>query len=271
MSHKNKKEETFSEEKLEYIRRRIEELKPWYHKIDLGGGVVTPGCDYEHMWDATRRVMETVDYYSKKVLDLASWDGLWAFTAEQKGASLVVSSDIRMEGYRNLLFAREILGSDVIPMCNVAVQDLKNRLNVVGMPEKFDIIHHYGLFYHLRDPMISLAQVRSMLSHDGVLILESAFIDDDSASYMAFSGLPGNHHFYGISDTWAPTRLCLKEMLIRSFLKPVREEDWQVVKSKAKRRLFSKLLPVDRITIIAEIMDPDEGHIVDQRKVFGPQ
>ena len=271
MSHKNKKEDTFSEEKLEYIRRRIEELKPWYHKIDLGSGVVTPGRDYDHMWDATRRVMETVDYHNKKVLDLASWDGLWAFTAEQKGASLVVSSDIRLEGYRNLLFAREILGSDIIPMCNVAVQDLKNRLDVVGMPEKFDIVHHYGLFYHLRDPMISLSQVRSMLSDDGVLILESAFVDDDSSSYMAFSGLPGNHHFYGISDTWAPTRLCLKEMLIRSFLKPVREEDWQIVKSKGKKGLFSKMVPVDRITIIAGVMDPDEGHAVDQRKVFGPQ
>lgn len=268
---KNKNKIIFSEEKLEYINRKIEELEPWYHKIDLGGGVVTPGRDYDHMWDATRRVMETIDYRNKNVLDLASWDGLWAFKAEQNGASLVVSSDIRLEGYRNLLFAREILESDIIPMCNVSVQDLKSRLNVVGMPEEFDIIHHYGLLYHLRDPMLSLSQVRGMLSSDGILILETAFVDDDSSSYMAFSGLPGNHHFYGISDTWAPTRLCLKEMLIRSFLRPVREEDWQVVKSKGKRGIFSKIVPIDRITIIAEVMDMDEGHDVDKRKVFGPQ
>lgn len=264
-------ERTFSEEQLEYINRRIEELSPWYHKIDLGGGIVTPGRDYERMWDATRRVMDQIDYTGKKVLDLASWDGLWAFTAEQKGASFVVSSDIRLEGFRNLLFAREILQSDVIPMCNVAIQDLKNRMAVVGMPEKFDIIHHYGLLYHLRDPMLSLTQARNMLSDDGILILETAFIDDNSKSYMAFSGLPGNHHFYGISDTWAPTRLCLKEMLIRSFLEPVQEEHWQVVKQVSKKGLFSKNFPVGRITVMAKKMDEDKGHAVDQRKVFGPQ
>jgi len=269
---------TISAERLEYINTRIEDLKPWYHKIDLGNGVVTPGRDYDHMWDATRRVMDCIDYKDKNVLDLASWDGLWAFTAEQKGASLVVSSDIRLEGYRNLLFAREVLQSDVIPLCNVAVQDLKNRLNIVGMPEKFDIIHHFGLLYHLRDPMVSLAQVRNMLSDNGILVLETAFIDDDSKSYMAYSGLEGNHHFYGISDTWAPTRLCLKEMLVRSFLKPVMEEKWQVAKNRNNqkniRNLFGKKHPgpvVNRITVIAELMDPEEGHAVDRRKVFGPQ
>ena len=47
-------------------------------------------------------------------------------------------------------------------------------------------------------------------------------------SFMVFSGLDGNFHFYGISDTWAPSKLCLREMLIRSCLEPIQEDDWSV-------------------------------------------
>jgi len=187
---------------------------------------------------------------------------------------MVVSSDARIEGYKNLLFAREVLKSNIIPLCNVPVQDLQNRLSIVGMPEKYDIIHHFGLFYHLRDPMISLAQARQMLDENGKLILETAYIDDDTHSYMMFSGLPGNHHFYGISDTWAPSKLCLREMLIRSYLRPVDEEHWQYATQGKVKKVMSSLrgeVAVGRISLVAEVMPETEGHTVDHRKVFGFQ
>lgn len=269
----------YDDKRRDYIKRRIKELEPWYHKIDFGDGIVTPGFDYEQIWDPMYKLIEKIDYKGKKVLDLGSWDGYWAFEAERRGASLVVSTDARIDGYRNLLFAREILESDVVPLCNVPVQDLKNRLSVVGMPEKYDIIHHFGLFYHLRDPLASLSQARHMLNDGGKLILETAFIDDDSNSYMSFSGLSGNHHFYGISDTWAPTKLCLREVLVRSFLNPVQEEDWQyldpggVTKQAIKNmlRTFRGDVPVSRISMVAEVLPEDDGHSVDHRKVFGFQ
>ena len=267
----------YSAQQRDFILKKIEELKPWYHRIDFGDGIITPGLNLEKVWEGANVVVDKFDYKGKKVLDLASWDGYWAFKAESKGASLVVSSDIRLEGYRNLLFAREILKSDVIPLCNVSVQDLENRLDGVGLPEKYDVIHHFGLLYHLRDPLLSFAQVRKMLNDDGVLILETAFIDDDKNSYMMFSGLPDNIHFYGMSDAWAPTKLCLREMLIRSFLKPIREDEWQIVPHTGTalgsflRSTVKGKAKIGRITMMARPMPQNEGRIADQRKVFGPQ
>lgn len=66
----------------------------WYHKIDLADGFVTPGYNYEHLWNPIRKEMDSVDYKDKTVLDLGSWDGMWAFEAEKRGAKEVWASDI---------------------------------------------------------------------------------------------------------------------------------------------------------------------------------
>ena len=242
----------------------------WYHKIDLGNGIITPGRAYEKMWESTSCVMNKINYEEKAVLDLGSLDGYWAFEAEKRGASKIVSTDARFEGYENLLFARSVLNSNVIPLCNVPVQDLENRLNIVGFDHKFDIVQHFGLLYHLRDPMLSLSQARKVLSDDGILILETAFIEDDENSYMAFSGLDDNFHFYGISDTWAPSKLCLREMLIRSCLEPIQEDDWSVT-NQGKISFCGNMLNLSRITMIAKALPAEKAHMIDHRKIFGTQ
>ena len=88
LRHKESSASHLSGRDREYYLKRIEELKPWYHKIDLGNGIVTPGRDWDGLWNAIRKLMDRVDYTDKKVLDLASWDGLWAFEAERVGSGV---------------------------------------------------------------------------------------------------------------------------------------------------------------------------------------
>jgi len=38
----------------------------WYHKIDLGQGVVTPGLDFEEKWKMIRRTRDHIPYGGKK-------------------------------------------------------------------------------------------------------------------------------------------------------------------------------------------------------------
>lgn len=75
-------------------RSEIAKFPFWYHRIDLllGHGVVTPGHDFEPIWDMIRDTRRFIDYRGKKVLDLASFDEMWAFEAERLGA-LVVAFD----------------------------------------------------------------------------------------------------------------------------------------------------------------------------------
>ncbi len=165
-----------NKENIQELKKRVAEFPFWYHKIKLAEGVVTPGLPFDHVWDNIRKSRSAIDYTGKIVLDIASWDGMWAFEAEQLGAKTVVATDCRYEALDNFIFCREILGSKAMPFYNVAPYFLAERLDVFFQENwksqkpyerLFDIVHHLGLLYHLRDPFLSLSQARSCLIKEG--------------------------------------------------------------------------------------------------------
>lgn len=222
----------YSTEEINKIKEKLKtDFTYWYHKIDLGHGIITPGFDYEPLWDNIRKVRKSIDYKNKVVLDIASFDGLWAFEAEQLGAKTTVATDCLYRTFKNFLFCKEVLGSKCIPYYNISPYDLFERLNVFfeenydnekPYERMFDIVQHLGLFYHLRDPFASLAQARSCIKKDGTLLIETNVVINSDESFMLYNGIPFT---YRVSDNysvwWIPTINCLKEMLIGTLFEPV--------------------------------------------------
>jgi tRNA (mo5U34)-methyltransferase len=64
----------------------------WYHTLDLGDGIVTPGF-YDHT-PALDYFPLPKDLSGKRCLDVATFDGFWAFEMERRGAAEVVGLDI---------------------------------------------------------------------------------------------------------------------------------------------------------------------------------
>jgi tRNA (mo5U34)-methyltransferase len=221
----------YSPQEIDQIKKKLKtDFTYWYHKIDLGHGIVTPGFDYDPLWDNIRKVRHSLDYRGKTVLDIASFDGLWAFEAEKLGAKSVVATDCLYRTFNNFLFCRDVLGSQCLPYYNVSPYHLSERLDVFFQEnydhEKpyermFDIVQHLGLFYHLRDPLLSLSQARSCMKTGGQLLIETNIIMDRDESFMLYNGIPFT---YRVSDNysvwWVPTVNCLKEMLIASLFEP---------------------------------------------------
>jgi len=215
------------------ILRRLSEIGYWYHRIELAPGVVTPGYALEPIWDNTRRVRATLDYKGKAVLDIASFDGMFTFEAEQLGASLVVAADCLYKSFANFLFCREVLGSRAIPYYNVSPYKLSERLDVFfeenyeserRNDRRFDIVQHLGLLYHLRDPFLSLSQARSVLKPGGYLLIETDVVLDNNAPALFFNGLPRKARLRdNYSVWWSPTVPCLKEMLDATMFDVVEE------------------------------------------------
>jgi SAM-dependent methyltransferase len=211
---------------VEEIRNRVGALQ-WYHRIDLGGGIHTPGRPYEVLWDNIRKVRQNLDYAGKRVLDVASWDGMWAFEAEGLGACDVIASDIALTGLRQFLLCREVLGRRVLPMYGLAVEEI-GKLESMG---SFDIIQHLGLLYHVEGPTIGLKQCRKVLRDGGSLIMETAiarsagaksFSEDDAfAVFNIGGGDPTGCRLYNDRTTWwVPTLKCLEDMLTVCGFKP---------------------------------------------------
>jgi tRNA (mo5U34)-methyltransferase len=198
----------------------------WYHKMELAPGLVTPGFDLEPIWNQIRGVRSKLNYGGKAVLDIASFDGMFAFEAERLGAARVIATDCLYKSFENFLFCREVFSSSIFPYFNVSPYNLSDRLDVYfkerydddTADRRFDIVQHLGLLYHLRDPMLSLLQVRSVLKPGGALLIETDFLMDREESVMVFNGLP---HFARVRDNysvwWAPSKTCLFEMLEASL------------------------------------------------------
>src|SRR5262249_3595170 len=134
----------------------------WFHSLDLGNGLFTRGhCTLE----ALRCQVEWLhfpDLRGQSFLDLGSWDGFYAFEAEQRGGARVLASDWfcwHGPGWGNkqgFLLARQILGSKVEDM-DIDIMDVCPER--VGL---FDVVLFSGMLYHMRDPIKALQNAASV-------------------------------------------------------------------------------------------------------------
>jgi tRNA (mo5U34)-methyltransferase len=266
----------------------VERLKPWYHKIDLGQGVITPGCNFEHAWEPIRRLMDQVDYTGKKVLDIGSFDGMWAFEAEKRGAVVVIATDIMPTALEKFLFCKHVLQSKVIPYYNVAPHNLRERLDVFleqGVSEtgetldaifekgtsleKFDIIQYFGVMYHVRDPLVNLSQIRNVLADDGLALIETGAVLDTEESIMLFNGtgtLSGSdlRIYDDYSTWWAPSVPCLREMLRASLLEPVESSIQTVFQAKNGNNSIGRTSMYARAKAFRDISDHKYRHYLQK-------
>lgn len=258
----------------------------WYHEIDLGNGVVTPGHkEFRDFWTQIRKVRSNLDYKNKKVLDICAYDGMFSFEAEQLGASIVVATDCCYRQYKNILFCKQALNSKVIPYFNISPHNLEDRLDVFltecvaehdePYDRLFDIVQHFGLLYHVRDPMLSLSQARSVIKSGGYLVLETQGIEGNE-SKMIFNGTPQKNEFWPTcgaqfaphdfdyakvtanispdsSSSWFPTVRCLKEML-KACLFEVLEESVSTIKVFCTTKEYTSV----RVCLIAKAINYED-------------
>ncbi len=258
-----------------FLKEEISRRK-WYHRMDLGNGVTTPGFQYDSIWDNARQARSAIDYKGKTVLDLGSWDGMWAFEAEMLGAAFVVATDCLNQwqlwwhhGMNNLILVREAIFSQVVPLWNISPYVLRDRLDNMLYSHPllkggFDIVQHLGLLYHLRDPLLSLAQSRSVIKEGGTLLIETAIDHVESSVSMRFNF--GSDAFYKEDFTtwWAPTLPCLREILRMSYFEM--DEDSVLLLSQESGAVgrvalrATAVLPAQSNPAVRYNLDPAVGH-----------
>src|SRR5437879_7385162 len=135
---------------IDDLKRRVDRIR-WWHTIDLGGGVITPGASDNLKTLPKLGLPERLD--GKAVLDIGAWDGFFSFEAERRGAARVLATDsFSWDGSNwstkaGFQLARRALGSRVEDE-TIDVLDLA--------PERsgtFDVVLFLGALYHMRHPM----------------------------------------------------------------------------------------------------------------------
>jgi tRNA (mo5U34)-methyltransferase len=160
--------------RAEEKQRLIGSRNDWFHSIDVGSGIVTPGCvsvEYEqHLFNALR-IPERLD--GLRVLDIGTYDGLYAFECERRGAAQVFAIDVNPVDCHGFQLAHQMLDSKVE----------YRHLGVYEMSEDtlggaFDLVLFPGVFYHLRHILMSFDNIWKILKPHGTVLVETHVCDN---------------------------------------------------------------------------------------------
>jgi tRNA (mo5U34)-methyltransferase len=206
----------------------------WWHSIDLGQGVVTPGHKGPlGVMQDELATLQLPDLTHKTVLDIGTMDGFYAFEAERRGARRVVAVDyyswsLDLANHATYMADCQRRGvrpapdetsphwhPDTLPGkrgYDTAHQALGSRVETVVAdyltldPEKFgtfDVTLFLGVLYHLEDPLRGLRQVAALTR--GVAVIETAamLLTDRDEALVAF--YEANELDNDMSNWWVPT------------------------------------------------------------------
>jgi tRNA (mo5U34)-methyltransferase len=159
----------------EEIIAELKKLEPWFHCIDLGGGITTKTesvmgepVDHPHgSWQVIKHCLPG-DLSGKSLLDVGCNAGFYCIQAKWRGAARVLGVDGQRQHIRQALLVRRVLGVDVE----------FRRMNVYELDPhalgQFDITLALGLIYHLKHLVLALENLFKVTRQ--MLIIETAIL-----------------------------------------------------------------------------------------------
>jgi 2-polyprenyl-3-methyl-5-hydroxy-6-metoxy-1,4-benzoquinol methylase len=191
----------------EEIKKEIENLSPWYSNIELLPGIFTPG----HMLGniaLTRELIRRCDVKGCLCLDIGAMEALITILLKRQGAADVVAVDGDNRSHKMPLL-KATYGVDFQYFGNISLHNMvdfllsKSRLYDVGNRSYqfgFDLVVLSGILYHVYSPVHVLAAARSCLREEGLMVIETAAINDPG--YIMQYNYTGAGYIYGWTDTW---------------------------------------------------------------------
>ena len=192
----------------------------WYHTLELGPGNVTHGIFDLRPYVGEYGLPDRLD--GKRVLEVGTWDGFWAFEMERRGAE-VVALDLddereldwpprrrpatfpdvpRGEGFR---LAREILGSNVERVVRNVYDASPGELGT------FDLVFCGSVLIHLRDQLLALERIANLVRPGGTFISAEEY--DIATSLLPFPASRYRADRDSAVVFWQPSIRTWKQML----------------------------------------------------------
>ncbi|MCU1369622.1 MAG: hypothetical protein JWO77_816 [Ilumatobacteraceae bacterium] len=217
----------------------------WWHSIDLGDGIVTPGTKPLETLQAEIAALQLPeDLTGTTVLDIGAWDGAFSFECERRGADVTAldhfiwSVDLdEMQRYLGEVAERgehplsweqvpSVWHPDTLPGkagFDAAHQALGSKVKVVvddfmtmdlSTLGTFDYVLFLGVLYHMPEPLTSLQRLASLTAPGGTAIVETEMLTVPGAEhYAVFEFIGSDDLGRDPTNWWVPNPAGLEQML----------------------------------------------------------
>jgi tRNA (mo5U34)-methyltransferase len=222
----------------EEIEASVQSVPFWWHSIDLGGGLVTPGVQPHEFLKARLRSLQLPDVHGKTVLDIGAYDGFYSFAVERLGAARVVAldhyvwslelaahikywNDCKERGVAPELYhttphwrPTELPGKRGYDTAHLALDSRVETVVAdfmtadVSALGTFDVVLFLGVLYHLENPLQAVRRVFE-------LTRELAIIETAAVTIPGYEHVPlcefyeSNELNADVSNWWAPNQRAL--------------------------------------------------------------
>jgi tRNA (mo5U34)-methyltransferase len=191
----------------------------WYHTLELPG-VTTHGVFDMRPYVGTYAIPQSLE--GKRVLEVGTWDGFWAFELERRGASEVIAIDlddeedldwpprrrtpnpelVRGSGFR---LAKELLDSKVERVVRSVYHATPEDLG------QFDVVFCGSVIIHLRDQLLALERICNLVKPGGMFISSEAYERVTDLIPFPVARFRGNRDAAVVF--WVPSRKAWRKML----------------------------------------------------------
>jgi SAM-dependent methyltransferase len=185
----------------------------WFHTFALNraAGIYTPGAARDHRY---RMPALPADFAGKRVLDVGTFDGFYAFLAEHRGAGRVVAVD--NEQYKHWVAARwgiHLTGGEGFRAIHglldsdVAYRKM-NAMEIERLEDVFDFVYCFGILHRVENPLGLLRVLRARTASGGTVLVETYGIEAEHRDGPAIRvSEPGEVYagddfvYWGFNDT----------------------------------------------------------------------
>jgi len=232
------------------LKKRVTAIEAWYHAVDLGDGIETPGAfrmadylDAYHLPDLT----------GARVLDVGASNGYFSYEFERRGAAEVVAIDLPSWEAHDWTprYRREYRARPEAEKANIDKQVLRSGFELLGEafaskavrkeerpiydlnPEDlgtFDLVFCGSMLMHVRDPIRGIQAMRSVCKPEGRLVISiSSTMADNPEPIARFAGE------WDQCNWWQMNPACLKQVLVCSDFDRIEHEDNFVLEDTSGR------------------------------------
>ena len=241
----------------------------WWHSIDLGNGVITPGRKSADWLKHELAALRLPDLHGKSVLDIGAWDGYYSFAAERLGARRVLALDHYVwsldRACAEAWHARYAGAGEVAPpiestdawqpqalpgkrgfdtACAVLGSRVEDRVSdFMDVPAAaigtFDVVLFLGVLYHMENPLAALRKLRTLTGE--MAVIETHAVALPAYEHRALCEFYPNGELDGdVSNWWGPNLAALRAMCLAAGFRRVEVKQGPPAKSalqEALRRL----------------------------------